>query len=52
MFVPDDQFDNFDKFCEMNPGPLPVLHKSYELDDYNGEPLSNEYSDARTDAAG
>lgn len=51
-FVPDDQFDNFALFCKSNPGPLPVLHQSYEIGDYNAEPLTNDYADARTDCPG
>ena len=52
VFVPNQNFDEFAEFCEFNPGPLPLLHKSYEYGDFNAEPLTNEYSDARSDAAG
>ena len=51
-FIPDEHFDDFSQFCELNSGPLPVLHKSTELEDYNAEPLTDNYSDARTDAPG
>ena len=51
-FIPTEHVSDFDDFCRQNPGPLPVLHKSYEPGDFNAEPLSNDFSDARTDAAG
>ena len=51
-FIPTEHVSDFDEFCRLNPGPLPVLHKSYEPGDYNAEPLSDDFSDARTDAAG
>ena len=51
-FIPNENVTDFAEFCRLNPGPLPVLHRSYEADDFNAEPLTHEYSDARTDAAG
>ena len=51
-FIPDEHFEEFAQFCEMNPGPMPVLHKSGEVGDFNAEPLTDTYADARTDAAG
>ena len=51
-FIPAEHVNDFSEFCRLNPGPLPVLHKSYETDDFNAEPLSDDFSDARTDAAG
>ena len=51
-FIPDEHVDDFTEFCRVNSGPLPVLHKSYESMDFNAEPLTDDFSDARTDAAG
>jgi len=51
-FIPSAHVADFTEFCRRNPGPLPVLHQSYESGDFNAEPLSNDFSDARTDAAG
>ena len=51
-FIPNENVSDFSEFCRLNPGPFPVLHRSYESNDFNAEPLTNEFSDARTDAAG
>ena len=51
-FIPDEHVEDFTEFCRINSGPLPVLHKSYESMDFNAEPLTDDFSDARTDAAG
>ncbi len=37
-FIPDEHFEEFAQFCELNPGPMPVLHKSGEVGDFNADP--------------
>ena len=45
-FIPDGHDADFAEFCRLNPGPMPLLHRSYETDDYNAEPLTNDFSGA------